>query len=219
MQPQELYKASIFQLLSSAATFDPAVASAFIDSGGSKCGSLLFDLLDRVQSCSLGTNDNFWWVARVDALRVFGYSLQTLLQKEDGSYAFFDRKDGDTYDPAVSFFFDRLMPVLQPMFTAKNVGERAASFDCFEKVCNYLPQMPLLNLITKKKVWGCFEEAVRFGVKHCMPSNEAVKSSWESYLSYIALCNLARVLEGFTGTCTKSFKCFISITDTSLLWF
>lgn len=51
---------SIFQLFATAATFDPDVAHAFIDSGESKCGSLLFDLVDRVQSCSSGTGDNQW---------------------------------------------------------------------------------------------------------------------------------------------------------------
>lgn len=96
---------------------------------------------------------------------MFAYSLQTLLQTEDGSYAFFDCKDEDAYDPATSFFFDRLMPVIQPMVTAKCVEDRAASFDCFEKVCCYLPQTPLLNLITKKKVWGCFEKAMRLSLK------------------------------------------------------
>lgn len=142
---------------------------------------------------------------------MFAYSLQTLLQTEDGSYAFFDCKDEDAYDPATSFFFDRLMPVIQPMVTAKCVEDRAASFDCFEKVCCYLPQTPLLNLITKKKVWGCFEKAMRLSLKQRkMPTNEAVKSSWESYLSHIVLCNLARVLEGFTCTCMVSFNCSTS---------
>lgn len=192
--------ANISGMLSTAAMYDPAVAKSLIDVGEFNCGSLLLSLISKTSSLALETKDKQWLVSRLEVMNALGISVQSLLTKQNRGYAFSEDPDQEIDNPAAAFFFDKIYPELQPFFTSSDASERAAAFDCFERVCVHLPQTPLLQLICKKKTWEGFEKAVGLGMEQCkMSTSEAILSTWEQYIQHIALCNTTSVIMGLCG--------------------
>lgn len=162
-----------------------------------RCGSIVIRLQSKALEHAKASGERRWWLAFAHLNDVLGYSVRSLLKKQNSRIDNVDELDDGIDNPASIFFFKKMVPVLIPAIISSLAEGRVAALHSFERVTSIAPHSKVLRLMSKKEVWASIEVACQAGLSECsLTTSEAKLSSWFDYTKHYALAEVASLLDG-----------------------